>query len=76
MLHPSLKIADCREYLEVGLSGFTRNYNLIHSDLFASGPSILSTFFTLETKAMENFSRIEIFKAEEDLENLLSNYLY
>jgi hypothetical protein len=28
------------------------NSNLIHSELFASGASTLSTFFTLETKVM------------------------
>jgi hypothetical protein len=54
ILHPSLKIANCREYLEpdAGLSGPMRNSNFIHSDLSASGPSTLSTFFTLETKRM------------------------
>jgi hypothetical protein len=50
-LHPSLKIANCRDDLEpqAGLSGSMRNSNLIHSDLSASGPSILIIFFTLET---------------------------
>jgi hypothetical protein len=52
--HPSLKIANFREYLDpqAGLSGSMRNSNLIHSDLTASGPSTLSTFFTLEIKGM------------------------
>jgi hypothetical protein len=49
-----LKIENFREYLEpqAGLSGYMRNSNLIHSDLSASGPSTLSTFFTLETKGI------------------------
>jgi hypothetical protein len=53
--HPSLKIENCREYLEpeAGLSGSMRNSNLIHSDLSVSGPSTLSIFFTLETKGKE-----------------------
>jgi hypothetical protein len=52
--HPSLKIANCREYLEPqgGLSGSMRNSNLIHSDLSTSGPSTLSIFFTLEKEGM------------------------
>jgi hypothetical protein len=54
LLHPSLEIANCQEYLEpqAGLSGSMRNSNLIHSDLSASGPSTLSIFFTLETKGI------------------------
>jgi hypothetical protein len=49
-----LEDTNCREYLDpkAGLSGSMRNYNLIHSDLSLSGPSTLSTFFTLETKGM------------------------
>jgi hypothetical protein len=73
-LHPSLKISNCQEYLELeaGLSGSMRNSNLIHSDLSASGPSTLSIFFNLETKGMGGgFLRIEGGKAAEDLENLL-----
>jgi hypothetical protein len=53
-LHSSLKMANCREYLEpdAGLSGSMRNSNLMHSDLSASVSSTLSTFFTLEIKGM------------------------
>jgi hypothetical protein len=75
ILHPSLKIANCREYLEpqAGLSGSMRNSNLIHSDLSASVPSTLSIFFNLETKGMEGGgSRAQKGgKAAADLENLL-----
>jgi hypothetical protein len=37
-LHPSLKIANCREYLETdaGLLVSMRNCNLVHSDLSAN----------------------------------------
>jgi hypothetical protein len=72
--HPSLKIANCREYLEPqdGLSGSMRNSNLIHSDLSASGPSTLSIFFTLEIKGMgRGFSCTEGGKVAVDLENVL-----
>jgi hypothetical protein len=53
--NPSLKIANCQDYLEpdAGLSGSMRNSNLIHSDLSASVPSTLSIFFTMETKEIE-----------------------
>jgi hypothetical protein len=37
--HPSLKISNCQEYLEDGLSGSMRNSNLIHSELSVSDPS-------------------------------------
>jgi hypothetical protein len=52
--YPSLKIENCREYLEpqAGLSGSMRNSNLIHSDLSASVPSTFLIFFTLETKGI------------------------
>jgi hypothetical protein len=59
VLHQSLKIANCREYLEAGLSGSMRNPNLIHSDLSASVPSTLSIFFNLETKGMGGGSRTQ-----------------
>jgi hypothetical protein len=70
-LHPSLKISNCQEYLEAGLSGSMSNSNLIYSDLSASGPSNLYIFFTLKTKGMGVFLRTEGYKAAEDLENLL-----
>jgi hypothetical protein len=52
--HPSLKIANCRDYLEpqAGFSGSMRNSNLIHSDLSSSGPSTLSIFFAMEIIGM------------------------
>jgi hypothetical protein len=50
--YPTLKLSNCRKYLEDGLSGSMRNSTLIHSDLSASVPSTLSIFFTLETKGM------------------------
>jgi hypothetical protein len=50
-----------------------RNSNLIHSDLSVSGPSTLSTFFTLESKGMGGggFLHTKGGKAAADLENLL-----
>jgi hypothetical protein len=52
--HPSLKIANCGEYLEpqARFSVSMRNSNLIHSEFSASGPSTLLIFFTLETKGI------------------------
>jgi hypothetical protein len=52
--HPSLKLENCQEYLEAGLSGSMKNSNLINSYFSASSPSTLSIFFTLETKGMGN----------------------
>jgi hypothetical protein len=50
-----------------------RNSNLINSDLSASGPSTLSTFFTLEMKGLGggDFLCTEGGKAADDMENLL-----
>jgi hypothetical protein len=51
--HPPLKITKFQEYLEAGLSGSMRNFNVIHSVLSASGLSILPKLFTLETRSLE-----------------------
>jgi hypothetical protein len=69
----SLKIANFREYLEVGLSGSMKNCNLTNSILSVSGPSTLSIFFSLETKGkgVGVFSSKEGGKATEDMESLL-----
>jgi hypothetical protein len=68
--HPCLKRTNCQGYLEARLSGSMRNSNLIHSDLFASGPSALSIFFTLEIKqrGIVRFLPTEEGKAVEYLE--------
>jgi hypothetical protein len=66
-----LKIAYYQAYLESALSGSMRNSDMINSDLFASDPSTFYIFFTLETKGMGGFSRIEGGKAAEDLENFI-----
>jgi hypothetical protein len=73
ILHPSLKIENCREYLkpEAGLSRFMKNTNLINSVFSVSGASTLSIFFTLETKEWGKFSCTEGGKKGNDLESLL-----
>jgi hypothetical protein len=79
ILHPSLKIANCWDYLEpdAGLSGLMRNSILMHSDLFLSVQSTLSIFFTLETKGMGwGLSRTEGGKATEDSKNLLMSIVW
>jgi hypothetical protein len=49
-----------------------RNFKLIYSELSASGPSILSIIFSLESKRWgEGIMLTEAGKAKEDLENLL-----
>jgi hypothetical protein len=71
--HPSLKIANCQEYLEpqAGLSGSMRKSNLIQPYFSLSDPKTLSIFFILELKGMGGLSHIESGKEVEDLENLL-----
>jgi hypothetical protein len=62
-----------------GLCGSMRNLNLIHSDLSASVPSTLSTFFTLETKGIGEgggLSHTEGGKAAADLKDLLMSIVW
>jgi hypothetical protein len=73
--HPSLKVANCQDYLEgeAGLYGSMKNSKLIHSDLSMSVPSNLSIFFTLETKGIKvgGVWHVEGAKAVVALEDLL-----
>jgi hypothetical protein len=78
--NPFLKIANCREYLEAGLSGSMRNSILIRSDLFVSGPSIINLVHPLLNLTNESngggCEQKEEGKAAEDLENLLMAIIY
>jgi hypothetical protein len=73
--HPSLKIANCREYFEpqAGLSEFMKNFRLDPLRLVRVRPINLVRLLHLENKRNGGMgiSRTEVGKAAVDLENLL-----
>jgi hypothetical protein len=62
------------EYLKSAFYESIRNSNLSHSDLSVTGPSTLSIFFNLGTKAMGGGSCKKGGKATGDLENFLLEF--